>query len=151
MTTLRTPSVLLLLLAGCHSAHPAAGPRPQTLGIQQVLRAAMQRSATAWNAGDIEEHVAMYTDSAEMMTRTGPRGGREVIRGMLQRSFWKDGQPFQQLAFSDLVVTPLGNDFAMMTGAFALSGSDKPPASGRFTLIWKKTPAGWRIIHDHSS
>jgi ketosteroid isomerase-like protein len=119
--------------------------------MQHELLDDMRRSAAAWNAGDIGGHVAMYSDSATMMVKAGPRGGREVIRGMLERSFWKDGKPFQQLAFSDLVVTPLGRDYAMMTGAFALSGGDKPPASGRFTLIWQRTASGWRIIHDHSS
>jgi hypothetical protein len=24
-------------------------------------------------------------------------------------------------------------------------------ASGRYTLIWNKTPAGWKIVYDHTS
>ncbi len=39
----------------------------------------------------------------------------------------------------------------MMTGGFALTGGGRPDATGRFTLVWQRTAAGWRIIHDHSS
>ena len=27
----------------------------------------------------------------------------------------------------------------------------KPPLSGWFTLVWQRTAAGWRAVHDHSS
>jgi ketosteroid isomerase-like protein len=42
-------------------------------------------------------------------------------------------------------------DHALITGRFTLSGGGKDEQTGRFTLIWMRTPAGWRIVHDHSS
>ncbi len=147
----RFPAILLALLVACHAGAAPTVPAPESGSTERTLLAAMQVSAAAWNRGDIAGHVAMYTDSAKMMFRAGPRGGREFIRGSLERNFWKDGLPLQQLSFSDLVVTPLGRDYAMLTGAFLLSGGNLPDASGRFTLVWQRTAAGWRIIHDHSS
>jgi len=38
-----------------------------------------------------------------------------------------------------------------MTGRFALSGGGLPEQSGWFSLVWLQTPAGWRVVHDHSS
>ena len=151
MPRLCLSTALILLIAGCLSAPVGTAPAPEGRAMEQELRTDMERSAAAWNAGDIAGHVSMYADSATMMVKAGPRGGREVIRGMLERSFWKDGKPYQQLQFSELAVTPLGREYAMMTGAFALSGGDRPEATGRFTLVWHKTSARWRIIHDHSS
>jgi beta-aspartyl-peptidase (threonine type) len=145
------PALLLslLLALACHQA--PASPAPALDDRGAVLLEAMRGSAAAWNRGDIAGHVALYTDSAQMMMKAGPKGGREVIRAMLERGFWKDGKPEQQLGFSDLVVTALGRDYAMMTGGFRLAGGGKPDATGRFTLLWQRTPQGWRIIHDHSS
>jgi ketosteroid isomerase-like protein len=57
------------------------------------------------------------------------------------------------LTFSEIDVKPLGDGYALANGKFSLKrtqagGGD---ASGRFTLVLRKTPSGWRIIHDHSS
>ncbi len=136
-------------LAACHSAAPAAAPSPAEPRTE-LLRA-MDASAAAWNRGDLDGHVALYTDSAAMMGKNGPIVGRAVIRGLLERGFWTGGQPAQQLAFDQLVVTMLGRDHAMLTGKCLLTGGGKPEYSCRFTTIWERTTAGWRIIHDHSS
>jgi uncharacterized protein (TIGR02246 family) len=111
----------------------------------------MGESRDAWNRADLAGHVALYTDSATMMSGQGPRGGRDVIRGMLERGFWEGGQPKAKLDFSDLQVTPLGNDHAMMTGAFLLTYPDGKTANGRYTLVWARENGQWRIMHDHSS
>jgi ketosteroid isomerase-like protein len=57
------------------------------------------------------------------------------------------------LTFSEIEVRPLGADYALALGRFALKrtaegGGD---ANGRFTLVLHRTKAGWKIIHDHSS
>lgn len=140
-------AVLALSLAACG---PQAAPAPDP-GVPSAILQQMTASAAAWNGGDITGHVAIYTDSAEMMGKNGPIRGRETIRRALERGFWAGGRPAQQLAFRDLVVTPLGRDYAMLTGGCLLTGGGKPDYSCRFTLIWQRTAAGWRIIHDHSS
>jgi ketosteroid isomerase-like protein len=147
----RLASTLLpvLSLAACHSATPATAPPPT--GPRAELVRAMDASAAAWNRGDMAGHVALYTDSAAMMGKNGPVVGREVIRGLLERGFWSGGTPAQQLAFADIAVTPLGRDHAMLTGKCILTGGGKPQYTCRFTTIWERTTAGWRIIHDHSS
>lgn len=146
------PTVLAVaLLAGCHHAAPETLPAPEAAAIRQTLLRAMDASAAAWNRADLDGHVAMYTDSAAMMTKNGPLVGKQRIRGVLERAFWKDGKPSQQLSFADLVVTPLGATHAMLTGKCALTGGGQPDYACRFTLVWEKRPEGWRIIHDHSS
>jgi ketosteroid isomerase-like protein len=50
-----------------------------------------------------------------------------------------------------LHVVPLAADSALMTGRFVLSGGDRPEQSGWFTLVWIRTPRGWKIVHDHTS
>ena len=142
-------TALALALVAC--TPPASSTPAPDAGLRAALEEQMTASAAAWNRGDLAGHVAIYTDSAEMMGKNGPIRGRETIRGLLERGFWAGGRPAQQLAFRDLVVTPLGRDYAMLTGGCLLTGGGKPDYSCRFTLIWQRTPAGWRVIHDHSS
>jgi ketosteroid isomerase-like protein len=54
------------------------------------------------------------------------------------------------LTFSDLEITVLDNDAVLALGRWHLQrASDEP--HGRFTLIFRRTRPGWRIVHDHSS
>jgi ketosteroid isomerase-like protein len=143
-------ALALLLAGGCSQSPSGAAPAPVFAAKREILQA-MDSSAAAWNRGDLDGHVALYTDSAAMMGRNGPVPGRGTIRGILERGFWTNGKPNQQLGFSELVVTPLGASFAMLTGKCTLTGGGRPDFTCRFTTIWEKRPHGWRIIHDHSS
>jgi ketosteroid isomerase-like protein len=56
-----------------------------------------------------------------------------------------------RLAFSGLEVVVLGPDAALARGRWQLLMSDGKRPGGLFTLILRKLPEGWRIIHDHTS
>ena len=47
----------------------------------------------------------------------------------------------------------VADDIALATGKYTLqrTAAGGGNASGRFTLIFKRTPKGWKIIHDHTS
>ena len=55
-----------------------------------------------------------------------------------------------KLAFEDLSVDVLSPDAAAVRGEFVLVRGGKTDR-GRFTLIVRKLPAGWKIVHDHTS
>ena len=55
------------------------------------------------------------------------------------------------LSFDRITVRPLGENHALATGHFLLSGGGEADRSGWFSLTWEKTAAGWQIVHDHSS
>ena len=54
------------------------------------------------------------------------------------------------LAFTELEVKPLSEHYALATGRWRLERAGDQPR-GRFTLLFRRTPAGWRIVHDHTS
>ncbi len=126
--------------------------RAQTMeAAEAAITAAFGASATAWNNADINGHVEMYADSAAFMTGNGPAIGRERTAEILERAYFQDGAPAQQLSFSSLNVTMLGVGHAMATGRYLLSGGGLDDKTGWFTTIWEANENGWRIIHDHSS
>ena len=80
------------------------------------------------------------------------KGGTAAILARYQRGY-PTKEKMGTLTFSELAVRVLTPDLALVNGRFALKrtaegGGD---TSGRFTLVFKKTKAGWKIIHDHSS
>jgi uncharacterized protein (TIGR02246 family) len=149
------PVALLLcgFLAGAdrvHAAEPAA-PQADWSADEAQIRALSQASADAWNQGDLKGHLAIYTDDMTFMTRTGPRPGVAPLEKSFAEKYFKDGRPKQTLGFTDRVVRRLGPDAALETGRYVLTGGGEPEQSGWFTLVWVRTPQGWRVLHDHSS
>ena len=55
-----------------------------------------------------------------------------------------------ELTFSDVDVTVLSDDAALVFGRWRLIKDDEEP-SGLYTLLFRKTDQGWKIVHDHSS
>ena len=156
MRPLRHSSPVLLgclLLAACSgAASPAAAPQPVSWAADEAaIRTAMRASAEAWNRGDLRGHLAIYVDSVTFMTRNGPRPGVAAVEESFTRSYFRNGQPKQQLRFEQMTVRPLGRDAALETGRFILSGGGEAEQSGWFTLVWVRTAAGWRAVHDHTS
>ena len=57
-----------------------------------------------------------------------------------------------QLSFSLDDARPLGREFALAIGHYRLVRAGLPgPATGIFTLVFHHTPAGWKIVSDHTS
>jgi ketosteroid isomerase-like protein len=54
------------------------------------------------------------------------------------------------LTFSDLDIAMLSPDAAVVLGRWRLKRAQDEP-NGVFTLIFRKTADGWRIVHDHTS
>jgi uncharacterized protein (TIGR02246 family) len=133
---------ILMVMAGAASAQ------------SQVLERAMREAESAWNRGDLPAFAAWYEDAptTTFIGREVTRGGVQAILDRYRRGY---GSPEKMgtLTYSEMEVRPLGKDYALMLGRFALkrSAAGGGDSSGRFTLVWKKTRAGWRIIHDHTS
>jgi uncharacterized protein (TIGR02246 family) len=119
--------------------------------LMREVRAVLDAQVDAWNRGDIEGFMSGYAQSPD----TTFVSGNAVTRGwqtVLDR--YKKGYDSREkmgvLTFSDLEITPLGKDAAVVLGRWQLKRTADTPA-GRFTLIFRRTRAGWRIIHDHTS
>ena len=122
----------------------------QTPDVEKAMRA----SEAAWNRGDLETFASYYDDSPQT-TFIGHEVTHGGTKAILER--YRRGYPTRDamgtLIFSELETRPIADGVVLMTGRFALkrSAAGGGDSSGRFTLIWKRTAAGWKIIHDHTS
>jgi len=81
--------------------------------------------------------------------------GDEVTRGWQKvldryKTKYSDRAKMGTLAFSDLEITTLSGDSAAVLGSWKLNRANDQP-HGRFTLIFRRFPDGWKIVHDHTS
>ena len=115
-----------------------------------AIRTALDSTAAGWNRGDLAVYMSMYDDSVTSNGAEGFLTGKAGVETVMRRGFWRTGRPLQQLRYENVVVAPLGADHALVTGKFVLTGADRPDRTGLFTTVWRRTSAGWRMIHDHS-
>ncbi len=144
-TVLRYFLVAAILGSSSLSAQPS---RPDiTLEISAVLK--MQQDA--WNRGDIDAFMNGYSRSDETLFVSGDdvtRGWQKVLDRYKKK--YSDRAKMGTLMFSNLEITPLSNDSAVALGSWKLNRANDQP-HGRFTLIFRRFPEGWRIVHDHTS
>ena len=127
---------------------------PILFAQDQEIRKILAESESVWNRGDLVAFTSYYEDSPEttFISREVTRGGVQAILDRYRRVY---GTPEARgtLTFSEIEVRPLTPGLALATGKYSLKrtqagGGD---ASGRFTLVVRRTPKGWKIIHDHTS
>jgi uncharacterized protein (TIGR02246 family) len=128
---------------------PLSAQSPDEAAIRNLLDDQVQ----AWNKGDVVTFMKGYEDSPET-TFVSDR----VIKGyapVLERykTSYPTPEKMGKLRFSDLEVRLLGSDHASVIGRFHLDRTAEAggPASGIFTLIFRKSEGAWRIILDHTS
>ena len=120
---------------------------------ESAIRKVLADQVQAWNLGDVEAFMRGYEDSPET-TFVSDR----VIKGygpVLERykSRYPTPEKMGKLRFSDLEVRLLGSSHASVIGRFHLDRTADAggPASGIFTLLFRKSAIGWKIILDHTS
>ena len=151
--TLLTAIALLAIVAFTTqvNAQSSAKANQHDTRIGSAVRAVLDAQAAAWNRGDIEGFMDGYARSAETVFVSGNSvtHGWETVLDHYKKSY-DSREKMGTLTFSDLEITPMGNDVAVVLGSWRLKrASDEP--HGRFTLIFRKTKQGWKIVHDHTS
>ena len=140
--------IAFLLPAGCL---PAIS---QAAGEESAIRAVLTAQQAAWNRADVAAFMEGYEKSADL-TFSGTSGVTRGWQNVLERyrKRYPDAEAMGKLQFSEIEVRMVGSEAALVLGRFHLTRTEKAggDASGHFSLVFRKTPAGWRIIHDHTS
>lgn len=145
-------SILLSLIVICavgqmRFAH-AAGDEPKS-AVEQVLHVQQE----AWNRHDLDAFMAGYWNSPELTFFAGAQEnhGWQAAIDRYKAKYASPGHEMGSLEFSELRIEPLGTDSAFVRGAWHVTMSDGKTPHGLFTLVFRKFPNGWKIVHDHTS
>ena len=136
-----------VLLSAIVTLHAQGASKPD-----QAIQAVLQSQVDAWNHRDLERFMNGYWHSPDLTFFSGTtetKGWAPTLE-RYRRSYQSEGHAMGNLSFSDLQVQSLGPDSAFVRGKFQLIMPDGKQPHGVFTLVFRKFPEGWRIIHDHS-
>ncbi len=141
--------LLILTLALSAPARTASVSANTTTAITAVLHAQQD----AWNHHDLGAFMSGYWNSPKLTFFSGGRENRgwQQALGHYRATYSSPGHEMGKLEFTNLRVEPLGPDSAFVRGEYHLTMPDGRTPHGLFTLILRKFPDGWKIIHDHSS
>jgi ketosteroid isomerase-like protein len=142
------PATLLLVVSTACAATPTPVP-DVTKDVRVVLTAQIE----AWNRGDLDGYMAGYWKSPDLIffsNGTETRGWQATLDRYRTR-YQGEGKQMGILDFPELDILTLGPEAAMARGRWRLKMPDGSELSGMTSVILRKLPDGWRIVHDHSS
>lgn len=123
----------------------------QNSKAESDIRAVMTEQAAAWNRGDIEGFMRGYWNSEKLAFISGNTVSRgwQATLDRYKKSY-DSREKMGVLTFSDLEITVLSKDAAVVLGSWSLARAKDEP-HGKFTLNFRKFKEGWRIVMDHTS
>jgi len=133
-------ALYLLFTQGC-------GTKVHLDGVAAV-RDVMNEQEEAWDRGDIPGFMAGYAAEVCFISAKGTTCGRDSVTAHNLRTY-PDRTAMGDLEFGIGEVLLAGNAHAWCTGTWKLHRSDDTLGGG-FSLLWVRTPQGWRILRDHT-
>jgi ketosteroid isomerase-like protein len=157
MRTLRWmvfPALFTLLAVSAFALPPVPQP-PQANADAAAIRKALDESVAAWNRGDVPAFLESYKNSPQTIyigAEGVVRGWQQIRERYMKKYVTPDRGKMGVLKFTSLEIHPLGRGYALAIGQWHLARTTANGGNvgGFFTLTFQKTPAGWRIIVDHT-
>jgi beta-aspartyl-peptidase (threonine type) len=119
---------------------------------EEPVLAILTAQSAAWNRGDLKGFLDTYWDSDDLVFFSGGTiaKGRKAVAERYRKNYQADGKEMGKLTFTGLEAELLGPDTAMARGRWKVV-TTKETLEGLFTLVLRKLPDGWKIVHDHTS
>lgn len=116
------------------------------------IKSTLHQFTTDWNDGNLKKAMTIYDNS----TKTKLISDSTMIQGYPKiTDYFKKNFPSQKemgsMTFSDIQVKLLSTDHALAIGKWALQTLSGTTTHGIFSVVYKKTDKGWKIILDHTS
>jgi len=145
IAALASAAALTFLAAPTRAASPADAEK----GPRAVLNAQVE----AWNRGDLEGYMESYWKSPDLVFFSNGQETRgwQATLDRYRTRYQAAGKQMGKLDFPAMDVVSLGRDAALARGRWRLKMPDGKELTGMTTVILRKRPEGWRIVHDHSS
>ncbi|MBL7951493.1 MAG: DUF4440 domain-containing protein [Flavobacteriales bacterium] len=125
----------------------ACGSNP-TGEAEREIRQVMADQELAWDRGDIPAFMDGYADQVCFVSKKGITCGKQAVTANYLRSY-PDKDAMGDLSFGIHEVVMAGDQYAWLTGTWR-SVRSVDTLGGGFSLLWERTPEGWRILRDHT-
>lgn len=139
----------LVALAACAPSAPTGQTSPAAAADEAAIRAGADAWNAAYNVGDVDKIVALYTDDAVLMPPdAAAASGTAAIREFLSKDI--AGARAAGISTKDDGGTVgLTADLAWHAGRFsAADASGKTISTGKYVELWRKKDGTWRMFRD---
>jgi ketosteroid isomerase-like protein len=145
--------VMVLLIGVIFALATSSSGQNPVDAARTTIRKVIEDQQEAWNRQDLEAFMGGYWNSPELTFFSGAREskGWQAALDRYKKNYQGAGHEMGKLEFANLRIEMLGPESAFVRGEFHLTMSDGKMPHGLFTLIFRKFPAGWKIVHDHSA
>jgi ketosteroid isomerase-like protein len=141
-----------------NNSQPDETPADQRANLEEGIKHVLLSQVEAWNHGKLKTFMQGYWHSPDLTFFSGAtetRGWEPTLARYRQR-YQAEGKEMGKLEFQKLNIDLLSRRSAVVTGAWQLTISNTKTSDGKqphglFTLIFKRMPGGWKIVHDHTS
>ena len=119
--------------------------------VEDEVRGVLNKQVAAWNRGDTDAFLEGYASDTvfvgEKMTR-----GVEDLKKRYQEHY-PTRAAMGKLSFFDLEIHPMGKDYAYVIGRWQLDRDQEGGGnvSGIYSLVFRRTAVGWKIVLDHTN
>jgi ketosteroid isomerase-like protein len=144
---------LLLLFCAVSFAQIQPAPADVTAEAQAGVTAFLKGQVQAWNRGDLKAFMEGYWKSPEVVFVSGTHywRGWDLINRWYHNGYDNGGSEMGKMAMGwSSPIHVLAPDLAYVDGDFQLTTSDGKQDRRNFSLILRKFPEGWRIVHDRT-
>jgi beta-aspartyl-peptidase (threonine type) len=126
----------------------AASPDDDRVAIRKLL----DDQVAEWNRGDLKAFMSGYWNSEKLTFYSGKTRthGYKATLERYQKRYQAEGKEMGKLRFELFAIDLVGPDAAVVRGKFELTMKKEKP-NGLFTLLLRRLPEGWRVVHDHTS
>lgn len=144
----RTRASFGLLIALCAWAW-----LPAQESSQSQIRTVLDNQASEWNSGNLEGFMEGYWEDEDLTFFSGGTrlSGWQATLDRYRKRYQADGANMGALDFSEISITLLGEDSALVRGRWRLQPASGDVLGGLFSLVFRRLDGEWKIIHDHTS
>ena len=153
MRTLLVGIIIIIIIMIAPFFSPVVIAQNSDNAAAVAIRKVIDDQQTAWNRHDLEAFMTGYWNSPDLTFFSGAHEskGWQAAIDRYKKNYQGAGHEMGKLEFANLRIEILGPEAAFVRGEFHLIMSDGKTPHGLFTLVFRKFPDGWKIIHDHSS
>ena len=141
-----------LLLCSC-AAFSQQVSEKQSSSDRDAIAKVLLAQQDAWNRGDLAGFMSGYWNSPDLTFFSGAQehDGWQSALDRYKQAYASPGHSMGKLDFAALRIETLSPNAAFVRGQWHLTMPDGSTPHGLFTLIFRKFPDGWKIVHDHTS
>lgn len=114
-----------------------------------TIRAVIMAQAASWNRGDIAGFMEGYWQSEDLRFASGGNvtRGWQATHDRYVARYGDSPETMGELSFTELEVTVLSDEYALVHGRWRLDYADTAP-NGLFTLLFRNVDGSWVIVSD---